>query len=80
MLTIVIDPKALGTGAAFAEETLAFLDWLRESPAAPGTDGVKIAGEPERAARVARKTHGVVVDDATWGEIVAAAGKVGAAI
>jgi uncharacterized oxidoreductase len=80
MLTIVIDPKALGTGAAFAEETLAFLDWLRESPAAPGTDGVKIAGEPERAARVARQANGVVVDDATWGEIVAAAGKVGAAI
>jgi hypothetical protein len=29
---------------------------------------------------VARREKGVVVDDATWGEIVAAAGKVGATI
>jgi hypothetical protein len=29
---------------------------------------------------VARKANGVVVDDATWGEIVVAAGKVGATV
>jgi uncharacterized oxidoreductase len=41
---------------------------------------VQIAGEPERAARVARERDGIWLDDATWGEIVAAGSKVGVAV
>ncbi|HQN12437.1 MAG TPA: Ldh family oxidoreductase, partial [Quisquiliibacterium sp.] len=80
MLSIVIDPKALGAQPGFAQETLAFVDWLRQSPPAPGYDGVLLAGEPERAARAARMRDGIEVDDATWGEIEAAANKVGARV
>ena len=36
-----------------------------------------IAGEPEREARRARATDGIVLDDQTWAEIVAAGAKVG---
>ena len=77
MLSIIIDPKALGTQMSFAQETLAFIDWLRQSPATEGSDGVQLAGEPERAARLARKKNGIVVDDATWQEIEDAGAKVG---
>ncbi len=77
MLSIIIDPKALGTQLSFAQETLAFIDWLRQSPASPHSDGVLVAGEPERAARADRKKNGIVVDDATWQEIQDAARKVG---
>jgi uncharacterized oxidoreductase len=77
MLTILIDPKALGTQMSFAQETLAFIEWLRQSPAKPGSDGVQVAGEPERAARLERQKNGIVVDDATWQEIKEAAAKVG---
>ena len=77
MLSIIIDPKALGTQMSFAQETMAFIDWLRKSPATEGSDGVKLAGEPERAARVARQKNGIVVDDATWQEIKDAGSKVG---
>jgi uncharacterized oxidoreductase len=77
MLSIVIDPKALGTQLSFAQETLAFIDWLRQSPASLHSDGVLVAGEPERAARVSREKNGIVVDDATWQEIQNAARKVG---
>jgi uncharacterized oxidoreductase len=77
MLTIVIDPKSLGTQMSFAQETLAFIDWLRKSPATQDTEGVKLAGEPERAARIERQKNGVVVDDATWQEIIDAGAKVG---
>ena len=77
MLTIVIDPKALGTQLSFAQETLAFIEWLRQSPATAGTDGVQVAGEPERTARSARKKNGIAIDDATWQEIKNAALKVG---
>ncbi len=69
--------KALGTQMSFAQETLAFIDWLRKSPATQDTEGVKLAGEPERAARITRQKNGVVVDDATWQEIVDAGAKVG---
>jgi len=48
---------------------LAFEDWLRQSPDAPGTSGVLTAGEPERAARADRERNGIWVDDATWAEI-----------
>jgi len=78
MLTIVIDPARLGTQAEFESETLAFLDWLRQSP--PTDDAVLTAGEPERAARVQREREGIVIDATTWGEMQDAARKVGAAI
>jgi uncharacterized oxidoreductase len=80
MFSIVIDPKALGTQPGFADETLAFVDWLRRSPPAEGSEGPMLAGEPERAAREKRRRDGIEVDDATWAEIEAAARKVSASL
>lgn len=77
MLVIVIDPKRLGTGAAFEKETLAFVDWLKQSPPAPGFDAVRIPGEPEREARMKRERDGILIDPHTWSEIIAAGKKVG---
>lgn len=79
MLAVIIDPARLGTAAAFEREASAFLEWLRRSPPAPGSDGVLIAGEPERAARAARAREGIAIDRATWSEILAAGEKVGVA-
>jgi hydroxycarboxylate dehydrogenase B len=76
MLAIVLDPKRLGTAQAFEREARLFLDWLRKSRAAPGFDGVRIAGEPERQIRERRTREGVPVDDTTWEEIQRAADKV----
>jgi uncharacterized oxidoreductase len=80
MFTILLDPKRLGTQSSFEQEALAFVDWVKQSPAAPGTDGVQLAGEPERAARRQRAVDGIVLDEHTWGEIVQAGRKVGASI
>jgi uncharacterized oxidoreductase len=80
MLTILIDPKQLGTQEKFEQEAKAFVDWLQQGPAAPGFDAVKIAGDPERKARVVREKAGVQVDDTTWAEILASAKKVGAEV
>jgi uncharacterized oxidoreductase len=71
MLTMIIDPVRLGTQDAFEKEALAFEDWLRQSPNAPGTEGVLLAGEPERKARTDRQLNGIWVDDATLAEIQA---------
>ena len=75
MLTILIDPKRMGTADAFGAETTAFLESLRKSPVAPGVDKVRIAGEPERETRAKRERDGISVDDNTWNAIVAAGAK-----
>ena len=75
MLTILIDPRRLGTGDAFATETTEFLRSLRQSPVAPGFDKVRIAGEPERETRAKRERDGISVDQNTWEEIIAAGAK-----
>ena len=75
MLTILIDPKRLGTADVFAVETTEFLKSLRKSPVAPGFDRVRIAGEPERETRANRERDGIPVDENTWEEIVAAGAK-----
>ena len=80
MLTILIDPARLGTQDAFDAEAVEFIDWLKAGPVAPGFDSVKIAGEPERAARLQRKVDGITVDAQTWLEIVEAGRKVGVAL
>ena len=77
MLTILIDPARLGTQAAFDEEALAFVDWLRSGPQAEGSDGVQIAGDPERAARAQRRVDGIDIDPQTWQELITAGHKVG---
>ena len=80
MLTIVIDPKRLGTEVSFASETTEFIDWLKSSPDAPDTAGVKLAGEPERQKRAERRKNGIRIDAATWQEIIDSGKKVGVAI
>jgi hydroxycarboxylate dehydrogenase B len=77
MLSILIDPVKLGTQAVFEQEALAFVDWLRAGPVAPGFETVQMAGEPERAARLQREQDGISIDAQTWQEMVAAAEKVG---
>lgn len=80
MFTIVTDPRKLGTQDSFEREALAFVDWLKQSPPAPGSEGVLLAGEPERRYRREREADGIAVDEQTWAEIVAAGGKVGARV
>ena len=80
MLTILIDPRRLGTQDAFEAESLAFVDWLRSGPVAEGTDAIQLAGDPERAARAQRTRDGIDIDGQTWQELVTAAGKLGCAL
>lgn len=80
MLTVLIDPAKLGTQPGFEQEAVAFVDWLKAGPVAPGFEAVQIAGDPERAIRAERQTGGIAVDAQTWQEMVAAGRKVGLAL
>ncbi|MES2977169.1 MAG: malate/lactate/ureidoglycolate dehydrogenase [Pseudomonadota bacterium] len=77
MLTILIDPAGLGTRSALEEEAMAFVHWLKDAPPAEGFDAVQLAGEPERAKRIARSRQGIELDEVTLQELVEAARKVG---
>ncbi len=77
MLTVLIDPAKLGTQASFESEAQAFVDWLQQAPPSHGFESVQIAGDPERRAREKRAKDGIVIDDQTWADIVAAGDKVG---
>ncbi len=75
MFSVLVDPAALTDRTAFEQEALAFIDWVKASPAREGFEQVLVAGEPERASRARRSREGVPVDAATWLEILDAAGK-----
>jgi uncharacterized oxidoreductase len=77
MLTILINPAKLGTQSAMETEALAFVEWMRAAPAAPGFEAVQMAGEPERAARLKRAKDGIAIDPETWLELRQAGDKVG---
>ena len=79
MLTVIIDPQRLGTGANFAAEQAQFEAWVKASPLAPGVDRIRLPGEPEQEHRRERRSHGIPIDRTTWEEIVRAGGELGLA-
>ncbi len=79
MLSVVIDPAALGGFGPMAAEIDALQDWIRSCPAADGRDAVVLAGDPERAARAERLERGVPLAHAAWEGFVEAAEGVGVA-
>jgi uncharacterized oxidoreductase len=77
MLTILLDPARLGQSHLYGPEMVAFLDWVKASPAQQGVDRVRVAGEPERETRARRLAEGIPVDANTWAELKAATAKLG---
>jgi uncharacterized oxidoreductase len=77
MLTILFDPARIADAPTFRREMQAVLDWVQASPAQPGADGVRIAGEPERECRARRLAEGIDVDATTWRELLDTAAKLG---
>jgi hydroxycarboxylate dehydrogenase B len=77
MLSIIIDPNAVGNATGFESEALAFIDWCKASPAANANEPVQTAGELERAKRAQCARDGIKVDDGTWAELAATAQRLG---
>jgi uncharacterized oxidoreductase len=73
MLSVLIDPAALGPIERFEAEALAFVDSLRAAPPRAGFARVLLAGDPERTSRAQRERDGVPVDATTWQQILRAA-------
>jgi uncharacterized oxidoreductase len=77
MFSMLMNPAALGSTAAFESEAEAFLQWVQQSPVRDGFGPVQVAGDAERASRARRSAEGVPVDSTTWQEILDAAASLG---
>jgi uncharacterized oxidoreductase len=75
MLTIVFDPARIGSLDAFEKSAAEFEDWVRSARPAPGSDGVRMPGDPEREARKARAA-GILIDAQTVAQMEAAAAQI----
>jgi len=80
MLSIVIDPEAIGGRSYLAGEGRAFLEYVKAARPVAGADEVLVPGEPELRRRSRRLAEGIPVSDGAWRELTAAAAAVGVAV
>src|SRR5215469_12043592 len=62
MLSIIIDPAAMGGVAPFEDEVDTFITWVKSARPQPGVTEVLTPGEPERRRRVDREKNGIPID------------------
>jgi hydroxycarboxylate dehydrogenase B len=68
MLTIVFDPKKMGSESVFGSEAAAFIDWVKSARKQPGVEEILMPGDPERIARKAR-ADGFLIDTETLAQM-----------
>jgi uncharacterized oxidoreductase len=73
MLSIIIDPDALGERDQLYAEIRALIGWAKASPPREGFAEVLMPGEPERRRRAERLANGVEVDERSFAAIRLAA-------
>lgn len=73
MLSIILDPAAVGDLAAYDAEVSAMIDYIYASEPADGVDKVLIPGDPERKSLKTRSAEGIEIDDNSWQDIMRAA-------
>ncbi|HMN81768.1 MAG TPA: malate/lactate/ureidoglycolate dehydrogenase [Burkholderiaceae bacterium] len=80
MLTLAFDPKRLDDSSPFGGIVERLTAYVKASPPADPAAPVLVPGEPEVAMRRERGEAGIPVDDTTWKQIVAGAGRLGVAV
>ncbi len=73
MLSVILDPSAIGDLAAYDAEVTAMIEYIYASEAAEGVDKVLVPGDPERQSVAARSQAGIDIDDNSWQDITSAA-------
>ena len=78
MLSILIEPAALGDPDRIAREWLDIGQWVKAAPPAAGFEEVLLPGEPEARTGEARRKTGIPVDDKTLADVLEAGVSLGA--
>src|SRR5207302_1128475 len=77
MTSLAIDPTPFTDRDAYIAEINRYLDWVKGSPPSQPGGEVLLPGEVEHRTRAERLAKGVPLDEASWRQIVDAAGTVG---
>jgi uncharacterized oxidoreductase len=77
MLSVIIDPGALGDAGATTAEAEAMVRTAKGAKPREGFEEILMPGEPEAMQRKLRLENGVDVDETSWQEILAAAATAG---
>jgi uncharacterized oxidoreductase len=76
MLSIIIDPEAMGGTVMFEDEVETFIGWVKSARPQGGVAEVLAPGEPERLHRADRQKNRVPIDGTTWKQLIDVALKV----
>jgi uncharacterized oxidoreductase len=76
MLSVIIDPAAMGSTDSFEDEVETFITWVKSAKPQEGVPEVLAPGEPERARRTDREKNGIPIDTTTWQQLLDVATKV----
>ena len=77
MLSILIDPQAVGDLDAFDKEVTAMADYIYASTPAAGNDSVRLPGDPEKETQAKRAMDGIEIDPNSWHSVLNAAEQAG---
>lgn len=66
-LFLVLAPEVLGV-AGLVERVTAYLDEIRASPKAAGTQAIDVPGDRARRLRAERIEHGIPIEDVVWND------------
>ncbi len=80
VLFLVLSIEPFRPVETFLAEGAALCERVKAAPPAPGFDEVMLPGEPEQRMTERRRVEGIVVDEATWAQLTAAAAALGVAI
>lgn len=70
MMAILIDPNVFGLADQFGSDMDHYVDWVKASPPAPGTDAVQMPGDPERRSAEDRQANGIPLDAGTAAQLL----------
>lgn len=70
MLSLLIDPAAMGDVNEFHRDIEQFITFLKSSRRSPGVDEILLPGEVEQRTRLERMARGIDVEDATWRTLI----------
>jgi uncharacterized oxidoreductase len=79
LFVVIVDPTVYGSDFGIADEVRRYVDYARSAAPRAADGEVLIPGEPERRMRARRFEAGVPVPDATFEQLMEAAGLVGLA-
>ena len=70
MLSIMIDPNAVGDLDSFDTEVGAMMDYIYASTPATGIDRVRLPGDPEQESAALRGASGIEIDPNSWKSVL----------